>query len=148
MQAASLSNARDETHLHPPLQRPDFSSSSISSKASSSQSIEPQSPEDDESLHYTVHSISKNQSSYTTSSLLTKSDSALCMPALHRRPLKNKQTKEAGHQGAPAGPTNSTEHSTVTTNHPLENSSQVLYKITQDASTQVEGPSSIAPSQS
>ena len=74
------------------------------------------------------------------------------MPVLQRRAIKNEQLKNdkfLEHQDIPAAPTNSTssEHPSVTS-RPSENSSQVLYKITQDASTQVEEPHSIAPSES
>jgi len=73
------------------------------------------------------------------------------MPVLQRRAIKHKQLKNdklLEHQDIPAAPTNLTsiEHPSVTS-RPLENSSQVLYKITQDASTQVEEQHSIAPSQ-
>lgn len=123
------------TNFQPTIQRIDLGSS-ISSNASSLQSSVAQSLEDDESLQYTYHGVSRKPS--VTDGLFTRSDSALCIPTMQKRvATANKKKATAVVKEATSKETTTDITNNNSSSHPLQ-----VNQSTQDASVQVNSSSS------
>lgn len=133
----------NRTNFQPLIQRIDLGSS-ISSNASSLQSSVAQSPEDDELLQFTYHGVSRKPPS-VTDTLFTRSDSALCVPALQKRIVtanKKKATTVIKEASPIKQPTNDATDALAVNNNSLSLPLQAK-QSTQDASIQVNSSSSL-----
>ena len=130
-----------KTNFQPLIQRIDLESS-ISSNASSLQSSVNQSQEDDDLMQYTYHGVARKPS--VTDTLLTRSDSALCVPSMQKRIISVKKKKVTA---VVNGTLSSREPVNDTTDNSLPANSSSLpvqesNSSTQDASVQVDSSKS------
>ena len=131
-----------KTNFQPLIQRIDLESS-ISSNASSLQSSVNQSQEDDDLMQYTYHGVARKPS-VTSDTLLTRSDSALCVQSMQKRIINVKKKKvTAVVNGTSKEPVNdTTDISLPANNNSSSLPAQESNSSTQDASVQVDSSKS------
>ena len=101
-------------------------------------------PDDEELMQYTYHGVSRKPS--VSDTLLTRSDSVLCMPSMYRRIVtvnKQKSTSAVNKASSFKEPANlTTDISTSVNNNSSSPPVQESNRSTQDASVQVDSSKS------